>query len=148
MSLITYLNEEKTKGKYVYPNGNIYIGDFRNEKFHGHGILSFKEKGKFKGIWKNGKIISGQYYFSDGLKYENNWKYLIDNPYFYNEQINSNEVIYKEEKKNVYLDKIYDIGDGYCNIEEKIVYDFNNNKEIRKVNEREKNWIRNHCAKY
>lgn len=37
MSNITYLNDEKTKGKYVYPNGNIYVGEFKNNKFHGHG---------------------------------------------------------------------------------------------------------------
>ncbi|SBS85980.1 MORN repeat protein, putative [Plasmodium ovale curtisi] len=169
MSQITYINEEKTKGEYTYPDGNVYVGDFKNEKFHGEGTLIFKDKGTYKGTWENGKIVRGNYYFSDGLQYEDRWKYLADIPYFYNEKINTNEVIYKEEKRNAYLDDIYDIGteltahiavitdrgiyvvylcDGYCKIDEGTVYDFRDNKKIRKVNERENNWIKNHCAKY
>ncbi|SBT45292.1 MORN repeat protein, putative [Plasmodium ovale wallikeri] len=148
MSQITYFNEEKTKGEYTYPNGNVYVGDFKNEKFHGEGTLIFKDKGTYKGTWENGKIVRGNYYFSDGLQYEDRWKYLADIPYFYNEKINTNEVIYKEEKRNAYLDDIYDIGDGYCKVDEGTVYDFRDNKKIRKVNERENNWIKNHCAKY
>ncbi|SBS98236.1 MORN repeat protein, putative, partial [Plasmodium malariae] len=68
-----------------------------------------REKGKYKGTWENGKEVTGQYYFSDGLQYADKWKYLIDSPYFHNEQINSNEVIYMEKKRNAYLDNIYDI---------------------------------------
>ncbi|CAD2106780.1 dynein intermediate chain 2, axonemal [Plasmodium vinckei petteri] len=148
MSNIIYLNEEKTEGKYFYPNGNIYVGEFKNNKFHGHGTLTFKGKGEYKGIWENGKSINGNYYFNDGLKYENTWDYLTDFPYFYNEEINKNEVIYQKEKRNEYLDNIYDIGDGYYKIDENCVYTFEDNKEIRRVNAREKNWIKDHCAKY
>ncbi|KEG03083.1 conserved Plasmodium protein, unknown function [Plasmodium vinckei vinckei] len=148
MSNTIYLNEKKTEGKYFYPNGNIYIGEFKNNKFHGHGSLIFKGKGEYKGIWENGKSISGNYYFNDGLKYENTWDYLTDFPYFYNEEINKNEIIYQKEKRNEYLDNIYDIGDGYYKIDENCVYTFEDNKEIRRVNAREKNWIKDHCAKY
>ncbi|ETW29172.1 hypothetical protein PFFCH_03404, partial [Plasmodium falciparum FCH/4] len=72
-------------------------------------MLIFKDQGKYKGKWENGKFVDGKYYFSDGLQYEDNWTYLIDSPYFYNEKINNNEIIYTEEKKNSYLDDIYDI---------------------------------------
>lgn len=74
------------------------------------GTLIFKEKGEYKGIWENGKSVNGNYYFNDGLKYENTWDYLTDFPYFYNEEINKNEIIYQKEKRNEYLDNIYDIG--------------------------------------
>ncbi|GAW82970.1 dynein-associated protein [Plasmodium gonderi] len=148
MSQIVYLNEEKTRGRYIYPNGNVYVGDFKNEKFHGQGTLAFKGKGEYKGTWEKGKLVQGQYYYSDGLQYEEEWKYLIDTPYFYKEQINMNEIIYTEEKRSAFLDNIYDIGDGYCKVEDSIVYNFGDDKEIRKVNEREKSWIKNHCAKY
>ncbi|GAB68447.1 dynein-associated protein [Plasmodium cynomolgi strain B] len=132
MSQIVYLDEEKTRGRYTYPNGNVYVGDFKNEKFHGKdiGTLAFKDKGEYRGTWENGKLVRGEYYYSDGLEYEERWKYLVDSPYFFNEEINKDEIILKEEKTNAFLGDVYDIGDGYCKVKESLVYSFADDKMI------------------
>ncbi|KMZ78585.1 dynein-associated protein [Plasmodium vivax India VII] len=111
------------------------------------GTLAFKDKGEYRGTWENGKLVRGQYHYSDGLQYEERWKYLVDSPYFFNEQVNEDQVILGEEKTNAFLDDLYDIGDGYCKAKESLVYGFADDKLLRQVNAREKSWIENHCSK-
>ncbi|XP_023054905.1 MORN repeat-containing protein 5-like [Piliocolobus tephrosceles] len=151
MSKIIYSDNTRTKGKYVYPNGNVYIGEFKNSNFHGQGTLYIKGKGEYKGTWENGKNVEGEYYFSDGLRYDDHWDYLVNNRCLYKEEVKNVQVIYGEEEeektKDSYMHNIYDIGDGYCNTDDQVVYSFTSHKEIKKVNERERNWIKNHCAK-
>lgn len=64
------------KGRFTYPNGVIYDGDFVKGEFHGEGTLIYPNGGKYKAKWEFGKMISGDYYFSDDLHYEfENWDY-------------------------------------------------------------------------
>jgi hypothetical protein len=41
-------------GKYVKPNGEIYIGEFRDDSYNGKGILTLPDGIVQKGLFKNG----------------------------------------------------------------------------------------------
>ncbi len=43
-------------GKFMYENGDIYIGQFEGHKSHGQGVLIYKNGTKYMGGWKVGKI--------------------------------------------------------------------------------------------
>lgn len=85
-------------GKYVYANGNRYVGEFTGGKPHGQGILYCSNGNKYLGQWENswrqgrGKFIfqEGHVYtggfqrnnfhgkgimkYSNGDRYEGNWR--------------------------------------------------------------------------
>ena len=73
---------KKGKGKFVYPNGDVYDGEWKNDKRHGKGnnennigILNLMKGDKYDGEWKEDlKEGYGIYYYLDGSKYEGNWK--------------------------------------------------------------------------
>ncbi|KAA6382015.1 MAG: putative radial spoke head 1 [Streblomastix strix] len=77
------------KGKYTFPNGNVYIGDFEDGMFHGIGTLHIVEKGKFVGRWDRGRIVDGKYFFEDGLIAKlDDWKYCSEGDRrFYSERL-------------------------------------------------------------
>lgn len=44
-------------GKKVYPDGTVYLGEFKNDVEHGKGILTPKVGGQqIKGLWCDGKL--------------------------------------------------------------------------------------------
>ena len=100
-SKVLFLKEEfaNGQGKYIYPNRESYVGDWKNGEFHGKGSLTSPIDGsKFEGKFKNGKanghckvtfdsgeIFEGEfkdgeftghgtYASPDGEKYEGEWK--------------------------------------------------------------------------
>jgi hypothetical protein len=66
------------KGKFVYPNGNIYDGEMTNGKPHGQGTLVEKDKKTYIGQFQNGLFIGvGQVVMPTGNQYIGefkNWK--------------------------------------------------------------------------
>ena len=88
-------NKEQLKSRDYLPNGkgkletqgvdgamDIYVGEFKNGKSHGKGILTENVGGQYEGyqknlkhigIWKNGKSIKGKSIYQDGTKYEGDW---------------------------------------------------------------------------
>ena len=68
---VLFLREEygDGQGTYIYPNGEKYVGDWKNGKYHGHGTYTFSDGGKGIGDFrednpwniteydKNGNII-------------------------------------------------------------------------------------------
>jgi len=42
--------------KKIYPDGSIYIGEFKNDVENGKGILLCKDR-KIKGIWKDSQLV-------------------------------------------------------------------------------------------
>jgi hypothetical protein len=58
----------------VYKNGNKYIGQFKNGKREGYGIMLFANGGRYEGNWKDnlahGKGIE---YYENGDRYEGNY---------------------------------------------------------------------------
>ena len=62
-------------GTETYRNGNKYVGEFRDGKYNGQGILTFANGHKYVGAFKNGKYNGqGTYTFADGTKYVGEYK--------------------------------------------------------------------------
>jgi len=59
-------------------------------RFHGYGVLHFKNAGQYEGNWEFGKSIQGKYTFADGLVYQEvDWKYCTtEDRRFYSEILN------------------------------------------------------------
>jgi hypothetical protein len=77
---ITMENCELVNGEYgyeiyIYTNGDVYDGNWKNYQRNGYGIYIYKNGDKYEGGWKddkkngNGKII-----YVDGNCYEGEWK--------------------------------------------------------------------------
>ena len=69
----TYPHGEKyegewEKGKYhgqgnmTYPDGSMYVGEFKDGEYHGQGTYTWSDGGKYEGKWKNGEIWNGTEY--------------------------------------------------------------------------------------
>ena len=43
-------------GKEKFTNGDAYIGEWQNGRFHGQGIMMYKDRQKLSGIWYNGSL--------------------------------------------------------------------------------------------
>ena len=54
---------------------NNYVVEDVNEKFRGHGVLTFPDGDKYDGKWKNGKADGlGVYTFATGTQYKGQFK--------------------------------------------------------------------------
>ena len=42
-------------GRYIWNNGKMFIGEWRNNTLEGFGILFINNEKKFEGFWHNGK---------------------------------------------------------------------------------------------
>ena len=60
---------------YIYKNGNKYVGDFKDDKMTGKGVLTCKNGDKYEGDFVNGKMDGeGVLNYADGHKYEGHFK--------------------------------------------------------------------------
>ncbi|KAH0951993.1 hypothetical protein HN011_005438 [Eciton burchellii] len=67
--------ERHGKGKTLLPNGDIYVGEYRNGLRHGEGIYFFKNGARYNGEWRRGhKYGQGTFWYPDGTRYEGEWK--------------------------------------------------------------------------
>jgi hypothetical protein len=63
------------KGTYVWEDGEKYVGKFKNEEYHGSGILTKKDGTNLKGIFVKGEIWEGSgTYVDDEGKYIGEFK--------------------------------------------------------------------------
>ena len=73
-------DEYHGQGRYTFPNGDIYIGEFEDSKFHGQGSFYYGEKTEwaghnYVGEFKNSSRNGhGTYTYADGSKYVGEWK--------------------------------------------------------------------------
>ena len=43
-------------GTYTFANGDKYVGEFRDDKYHGQGTLTFGDGRVLEGVWKNNEF--------------------------------------------------------------------------------------------
>jgi hypothetical protein len=65
----------KGKGKMIYNNGDMYEGDWKNDKMEGYGKFIYNNGDIYEGDWKDNKREGhGKYIYSNGNIYEGDWK--------------------------------------------------------------------------
>ena len=70
-----YLSGQKKHGKFMWQNGNYYMGDFSEDKFNGYGIYKWGEDRTYEGYWVNGKMEGkGKLKLKDGSFYDGEFK--------------------------------------------------------------------------
>jgi hypothetical protein len=68
------LSRREGRGQETFANGDVYIGEFSNDRFDGQGELTTKG-GKYKGTFKDGlKNGLGTLLFKNNSRYEGAWK--------------------------------------------------------------------------
>ena len=76
---------QQGKGEFTFPNNVKYVGEFDKGEFHGEGTLIYPNgvsfnlfdiQGKYVAKWDRGKLIEGEYFFYDDLKFKDKeWNY-------------------------------------------------------------------------
>ncbi len=62
-------------GTYKSPEGDVYVGEFKDDKFHGQGTLTFADGYKYVGEFKDDKFHGqGTFTFANGKKYVGEFK--------------------------------------------------------------------------
>ena len=63
------------KGIMAWPNGDVYIGEWKDGKTHGVGTLTWSYGAKYVGEWKDGKTHGlGKMTWYNGKFWEGTWK--------------------------------------------------------------------------
>jgi len=63
------------KGKYVYADGDIYVGEWKDNLMNGYGKYIYANGDIYEGEWKdNLKNGHGKYFYADGNSYEGAFK--------------------------------------------------------------------------
>ena len=62
-------------GSLTYPDGEKYVGEWKDGKKHGQGTDIFSSGNKYEGEYKDGeKHGQGTYTLTDGNRFEGEWK--------------------------------------------------------------------------
>ncbi|KAJ6253133.1 hypothetical protein M0813_13469 [Anaeramoeba flamelloides] len=68
-------NEINGNGKWQYPNGDVYLGEFKDAQRHGFGILKCMDHSFYFGNWLNNlKNGNGKQIYSNGDKFNGKWE--------------------------------------------------------------------------
>jgi len=68
------------EGTYTYANGDKYVGEWKDNKYHGQGTYTYADGRKYVGEWKDNKRHGqGTYTTNDGVKYVGEWKNDLPN---------------------------------------------------------------------
>lgn len=56
---------------YIYVNKDVYSGEWKNGKKHGHGTYVFSATGmKYIGEWYENKFLKGKWTYPNGTNFE------------------------------------------------------------------------------
>ena len=71
----SYEGEYKNKrmegnGNYKFATDTKYEGEWKDGMFHGKGTLIFSDGSKYVATWEKGIALEGQYFFEDGLDFD------------------------------------------------------------------------------
>ena len=59
----------------IWPNGEYYVGDWKDNKRHGQGTHYYEGGERYSGDWRDDKWNGyGTKYYADGDRYTGNWK--------------------------------------------------------------------------
>ena len=95
-----------------FDDGDIYEGDYKNNKREGKGIMYFDDGDTYEGDYKNDKADGkGIYYYNDGERYEGDWRNNIPKGkgiiYYYNgDRYEVILKIIKEKEKELFIIKM------------------------------------------
>ncbi|CAF0860137.1 unnamed protein product [Didymodactylos carnosus] len=153
MTGVSKMKLEGEKSRFVFPSNTVYLGDFKDGEFDGHGTLHYANGAKYEATWKNGIALEGKYTFPDGLAYESeNWEYCDGyDRRFYTEIIDGLKPAGRSQLKNTKTpeeipETNYDVGDGMYDPETRIVTDYQN-RFLRNADDEEHAWIIRTCRK-
>jgi hypothetical protein len=63
------------KGKHTWPNGEVYDGQWKDDKGHGEGKHTWPSGAVYDGQWQDGKHHgTGKYTWPDGAVYDGQWQ--------------------------------------------------------------------------
>lgn len=140
------------EGKFTFPNGVVYDGQFRKGEFHGEGALVYPNGGRYQATWERGYAIEGRYIFNDGLLYEDrNWQYISQGDRrFYTEVLDglqpAGKTLLTNEREPPKIPKgTYDTGNGYYDPATKLIMSYDGTSVIDQ--QLDEQWILNHCRK-
>lgn len=61
-------------GVYLWPDGAMYEGDYREHKKHGYGVQTWASGGRYEGEYVDGQLTGkGKMSWADGRRYEGEW---------------------------------------------------------------------------
>lgn len=143
------------KGKFTFPNGTVYEGEFDKGEFHGEGTLIYPNGGRYVAKWERGKMIEGKYYFYDDLEYKkDDWDYCtLKNRQFYTEikkglrpdglTLLTNDINGKRDIPQ----GTYDVGDGYYDPVKRAIFDYDGTvkRELEDEQDETEEWIKERC---
>ncbi|KAI8907600.1 hypothetical protein DFJ77DRAFT_474598 [Powellomyces hirtus] len=138
-------------GKYTFPDGNVYIGEFKDGHFHGTGTIHFMNGGKYNAKWEFGKAVEGTYTFKDGLEYKSDeWDYCTDvDRRFYSERVSGFQPGEPQQSNDPagppsIPRSTFDVGDGFYDPRDALVRAYDGTP-LRVPDEQERAWIVAHC---
>lgn len=63
------------QGTYTYPDGSVYVGQWKNDKLHGQGTFTYSDGSVYVGQWeKSQRNGQGTFTRPSGSKYQGQWK--------------------------------------------------------------------------
>jgi len=101
---------------YTFSDGSKYVGEVKDEKFHGQGTNTYDDGETYTGGFKENKMHGhGKYIFANGNEYEGEFKDNIKNGkgIFYWTNGNKYEGEYKDDKRNGHGTFILSSGSRY-----------------------------------
>ncbi|XP_018336656.1 MORN repeat-containing protein 5-like [Agrilus planipennis] len=141
-------------GTFVFPNGVVYSGHFKDSMFHGDGTLTYPMGQMMEGKWVNGELKKWKFKFADGVEFSEPWSYceFPDRRFFIEIKGDLESTCHINLTNRQPTRKIpigfYDIEEGLFNAHTKCVISaVNRNKILRIPTAAEEKWIIKHCRK-
>ena len=68
-------NYHNCQATYTDAGGNIYVGEWKDQNYHGQGTMTFFNGNQYAGEWKDSNINGqGTFTYADGSQYAGEWK--------------------------------------------------------------------------
>ncbi|CAH0554373.1 unnamed protein product [Brassicogethes aeneus] len=147
-------------GKYIFPHGPTYEGEFSDGLFHGSGQITYTTGDKQKilsAIFRNGDILEDTVSFQVGVKKltATNMEYCIMPDRRFNIELSLNplpavtdEYLTNAETPRKLYEKTYDVGNGYFDVKRNVIIEDDPEEQQAKIlipKKEHQDWIVAHC---